>query len=177
MLSYGIESTSPGSLAEIDKEWNRPERYAQAVATIRAHRHRRVDGDDYRIRSRRRGCLRSHLRVSDGESHLGSSCAQSLPPFQAPPLYDEMERQGRMSSDDFGRFSGGHVVFQPRNFEPAELQANYWNLYERLFEWKSILHRIGRNSASLDSYMRMVVLGINLHYRNHIRRRICPGIV
>jgi len=25
--------------------------------------------------------------------------------------------------------------------------------------------------------MRAFVVGVNLHYRNHIRRRICPGIV
>lgn len=37
LLSFGIESTNPDSLETIDKAWNRPERYAEAVATIRAH--------------------------------------------------------------------------------------------------------------------------------------------
>jgi radical SAM superfamily enzyme YgiQ (UPF0313 family) len=111
------------------------------------------------------------------ENRISVPRVHILTPVPGTPLYDEMQRQGRIASDDFGRFSGGQVVFQPRNFEPAELQANYWKLYERLFSWKSIWHRFGRNSASLDSYMRMVVLGINLHYRKHIQHRICPGIV
>lgn len=176
LLSYGIESTSPGSLVEIDKTWNRPERYAEAVATIRAHGIDvstemiiGFDHDDHDVFDRTYEFLMEN-RISVPRVHI-------LTPVPGTPLYEEMERQGRISSNDFGRFSGGQVVFQPRNFEPAELQASYWKLYERLFSWKSIWHRFGRNAASLDSYMRMVVLGINLHYRKHIQQRICPGIV
>ena len=42
---------------------------------------------------------------------------------------------------------------------------------------RSILTRIGRNRALLGPYMRAVVWGVNFHYRYHVRRRICPGIV
>ena len=62
-------------------------------------------------------------------------------------------------------------------FDPAELQASYWKLYERLFSWRGIWHRLSRNRARLGAYMRAFVAGVNLHYRNHIGRRICPGIV
>src|SRR5262245_8768700 len=37
MLSFGIESTSADSLGTIDKAWNRPHRYAEAIAAIKAH--------------------------------------------------------------------------------------------------------------------------------------------
>jgi hypothetical protein len=37
--------------------------------------------------------------------------------------------------------------------------------------------RIAANPAALRGYMRALVIGVNLHYRAHIRRRICPGIV
>jgi hypothetical protein len=93
------------------------------------------------------------------------------------PLYNQMRAEGRIVSQDFSRYSGGQVVFRPRRFDPVRLQADYWKLYERLFSWRAIWHRVGRNRARLGAYLRAFVVGVNLHYRNHIGRRICPGIV
>ena len=176
MLSFGIESTTPPSLRTIDKEWNRPERYREYIREIRRHGIDvstemiiGLDEDDDRVFERTRDFLMDN-RITVPRVHI-------LTPVPGTPLYDQMSRSGRMISTDFSRFSGGQVVFRPRRFEPAELQRQYWKLYEQLFTWKSIYHRVGRNMARLEGYMRALVLGVNLHYRNHVRRRICPGIV
>ncbi len=100
-----------------------------------------------------------------------------LTPVPGTPLFDQLMQQGRILSTDFDKYTGGHVVFKPMNIEAEALQRGYWRLYERLFRWKSILHRIGRNRAALGPIMRGVVWAVNLHYRRHIRHRITPGIV
>jgi radical SAM superfamily enzyme YgiQ (UPF0313 family) len=176
LLSFGIESTNPDSLASIDKEWNRPGRYAEAVRTIRAHGIDvstemivGLDDDDATVFERTYDFVMGN-RISVPRVHI-------LTPVPGTPLYREMLAQGRIVSQDFGRYSGGQVVFRPHRLDPAELQAGYWKLYEQLFSWRAIWHRVGRNRARLGAYLRAFVVGVNLHYRNHIGQRICPGIV
>jgi radical SAM superfamily enzyme YgiQ (UPF0313 family) len=176
LLSFGIESTNPESLGTVDKEWNRPERYREAIRTIRRHGIDvstemiiGLDGDDKTVFKRTLDFLLEN-EISVPRVHI-------LTPVPGTPLYRQMVAEGRMVDQDFSRYSGGRVVFQPRRIAPDELQKGYWRLYERLFSWRGILRRLGRNHASLAPSVRMFVAGTNLHYRNHIHHRITPGIV
>lgn len=176
LLSFGIESTNPESLADVDKAWNRPERYLEAVRTIRNHGIDvstemiiGLDGDDATVFGRTYDFIMK-AGISVPRVHI-------LTPVPGTPLYDRMRGEGRIRHFDFDRYSGGQVVYQPRNLSPGELQSGYWELYERLFSWRGILHRVWRNRASLGPFMRAVVLVTNMHYRYHIHHRITPGIV
>lgn len=176
LLSFGIESTGPDNLADIDKAWNRPERYLEAISTIRRHGIDvstemivGLDGDDGSV-FRRTYEFIIRARISVPRVHI-------ITPVPGTPLFSRMERQGRILTREFGRYSGGQVVFAPNRLSAAELQNGYWALYERLFTWRNILRRTGLNRARLGPFMRAVVLGTNLHYRNHIHHRITPGIV
>jgi len=176
LLSYGIETTSDDSLAGIDKAWNQPERYRTAIDTIRGHG---IDVSSEMIIGLDQDDADVFDRTYDFimDNHISVPRVHILTPVPGTPLYEEMKREGRITSDDIGRFSGGQVVFELKNFSHEEMQAQYWRLYEKLFKVSAIRHRIGRNRARLGAYMRGVVLSVNLHYRNHINRRICPGIV
>lgn len=176
LLSFGIESTTPESLALVDKAWNRPERYRQAVAAIRQHGIDvstemiiGLDADDAAVFQRTFDFIMDNT-ISVPRVHI-------LTPIPGTPLFDELREAGRMLSQEFIRFTGGQVVYRPRHLTPQELQDGYWRLYERLFSWPAIWRRVARNRASLGLYMRALVLAVNLHYRRHIHHRICPGIV
>ena len=176
LLSFGIESTSWQSLKAVDKEWNRPERYSEAIRTIRQHGIDvstemiiGLDGDDDSVFQKTYDFIMGN-RISVPRVHI-------LTPIPGTPLYDQLADEGRIISKDFGRYSGGQVIYRPPNLRPAALQQGYWTLYEKLFAWPAILHRAGRNQANLELFMRAVVFGVNQHYRDHIQNRICPGIV
>lgn len=176
LLSFGIESLNAGSLDEIDKAWNRPARYAAAVTALRAHGIDvstemivGFDHDDRTVFEQTYDFLMGN-RISIPRVHI-------LTPIPGTPLYRDLFDQGRITSREFGRFSGGKVVFHPKNFDPVDLESGYWKLYHRLFSWKGILHRVSRNRALLDPIMSPVVWGVNLHYRNHVHHGITPGIV
>jgi radical SAM superfamily enzyme YgiQ (UPF0313 family) len=176
LLSFGIESTSPQSLKTVDKERNQPQRYRDAIERIRKHGIDvstemiiGLDGDDASVFQKTYDFIIEN-RISTPRIHI-------LTPCPGTRLYDQFEKEGRIVSQDFGHYSGGRVVYQPLKIDPLELQKGYWDLYEKLFTWSTILRRAGRNRARLDPYMRAFVLGVNVHYRNHIHRRICPGIV
>jgi radical SAM superfamily enzyme YgiQ (UPF0313 family) len=176
LLSFGIESTNEASLEWIDKTWNRPTRYRDAIETIRSH-HIDVstemiiglDSDDPSVFD--------HTYQFIMESAISVPRVHIMTPIPGTPLFDQLKNQGRLLVEEYDRYTGGQVVFRPLHIDPQELQAGYWQLYERLFTWHAIARRISRNRASLGTYMRAVVMAVNLHYRDHIRRRICPGIV
>jgi radical SAM superfamily enzyme YgiQ (UPF0313 family) len=176
LLSFGIESTNRENLKEVDKEWNQPERYCSAIKALRQHGIEvstemiiGLDHDDASV----------FEQVFDFIMNNGIPVPRVhiITPVPGTPLFENLKNAGRIVSEDFGRYSGGQVVYRPLHFRPEELQAGYWKLYEKLFSWRAILHRALPNRAALGLYMRAVVWGVNLHYRKHIHHRICPGIV
>ena len=112
----------------------------------------------------------SEARISVPRIHI-------LTPVPGTPLYESFDRDKRLIHRDFGRYSGGQVVFTPALISAEDLQRGYWDLYEKLFSWREILRRTWRNPARLGILMRGIVWSTNLHYRNHVKRRITPGIV
>jgi radical SAM superfamily enzyme YgiQ (UPF0313 family) len=176
LLSFGIESTTEDSLNTVDKGWNRPARYAEAIRALRSTRIDvstemiiGLDGDDESVFERTYDFIMGNA-ISVPRVHI-------MTPVPGTPLFDRLEKEGRIASNDFGRFCGGAVVFRPRRLDPDRLQHGYWELYESLFTRTAILKRIARNRASLGPIMRAIVVAVNLKYRSHIRRRITPGIV
>lgn len=176
LLSFGIESTDPQSLSWVDKAWNRPERYREAIETIRkagieisTEMIIGIDGDDASVFQKTYDFIMEN-RITIPRVHI-------LTPVPGTPLHDQLEQEGRILSQDYGRYSGGQVVYRPLNLNPEELQKGYWQLYEKLFALRAIHWRAGHNLAGLWPYMRGIILAVNLHYRDHIHRRICPGIV
>jgi radical SAM superfamily enzyme YgiQ (UPF0313 family) len=176
MLSIGIESTAEESLRQIDKSWNRPDRYADAFAALRAHGIDvstemiiGLDGDDRSVFRRTRDFIMAN-RIAVPRVHI-------ITPVPGTPLYDQLRREGRILSHDIADYTGGKSVFRPNAMSPEELQEGYWDMYADLFSWRSILRRIVPNPARLGPYMRAVVWAANLKYKGHIRRRISPGIL
>lgn len=176
LLSFGIESTNADSLAQIEKGFNKPANYTQSLQSIRKFG---IDVSTEMII----GLDSDHDSVFQDtydfilDNRISVPRVHILTPVPGTPLYKEMKEDGRILHDDFSHYSGGRVVFRPKNINPENLQTNYWKLYEHLFTRRNILKRIAGSPKRQEVYMRAFVLGVNLHYRNHIRHRITPGIV
>nr|WP_294905741.1 radical SAM protein [uncultured Lacibacter sp.] len=176
LLSFGIESVNEKSIAWIEKEFNHPKQYKEAIRRIRKHGIDvstemiiGMDGDDQSVFQKTYDFIMSN-RISVPRVHI-------LTPVPGTALYTEMEQDGRIINKEFGRYSGGQVVFRPKNIQPDELQKNYWKLYESLFTPAGIFKRLLGSPLSVKTMMPFVVMAVNLHYRYHIRHRITPGIV
>lgn|SRR5574341_719148 len=176
LMSIGIESTNKDSLRSVHKEWNGPERYNEAIRAFRRNgievSTEMIIGFDTDDISAFQKTLRFIIdnRISVPRVHI-------LTPVPGTPLFEELDRLGRITVRDFSSYTGGKVIFQPKMIEPSLLQSEYWKLYKKLFSWPSILRRLMPNEASLGLYMRLVVLAANIRYRGHVRRRISPGIL
>lgn len=176
ILSVGIESTSEVSLAAHLKSWNVPGSYERAVRTIREHgidvsteMMVGMDGDDDSVFDRTYAFLMDNA-ISVPRIHI-------MTPVPGTPLFERVRAEQRLLGEDFRKFTGGYVVARPARIDAELLERGYWRLYERLFTLRAIAHRTMHNRAHLEPYMRAFVVGVNFHYRHHIRQRITPGIV
>jgi radical SAM superfamily enzyme YgiQ (UPF0313 family) len=176
LLSVGVESDDEASLEALNKSWNRPSRYTEAIARVRDHGIDfstemivGADGDDDRFFEKAFRFIMDQ-RITVPRIHI-------LTPVPGTPIWDEMEEAGRITSRDYKLFSGSEVIFEPRNFDQSTLSRGFWQLSEQVFSWTSIRRRMAALPEGFGVLMRGFVLGANLQYRRHVQQRISPGIV
>ena len=176
LLSIGVETTNRDSLMSVGKDFNHPSQYQTQIRSLRkagidisTEMIIGMDADkDSTFNDTYRFILDNKIAVP--RIHI-------LTPVPGTQLYREMEAEGRLITDNIGKYSGGKVVFRPKHISPEDLQTNYWALYEKLYSPRNIFRRLSGSPLGLDPYMRLFLAGVNLHYRGHIKNRITPGIV
>lgn len=141
-LFLGLESLREGNLRAWRKTTNRAGDYARAIARLHAAGIGvyagfvfGMDDDDPAVFGRTLEFLDA-ARVDVLQSTI-------LTPFPGTPLFDEMERQGRIRTRDWGLYDFSHVVFEPRNMSPETLLAGAnWvesRFYSRAATWRRIV--------------------------------------
>lgn len=176
LLSVGVETTNRKSLLTVQKDFNHPDKFKEQIKRVRQHGIDistemiiGMDADDHSIFQDTYDFIMNN-KIAVPRVHI-------LTPVPGTQLYKEMEAENRLISDDLRKYSGGKVVFQPKNFTIEELQENYWKLYDTLYTPMKILKRLSGSPRYLHPYMRAFLAGVNWHYRGHIKKRITPGIV
>jgi radical SAM superfamily enzyme YgiQ (UPF0313 family) len=62
-----------------------------------------------------------------------------LTPYPDTPLFQRMQRGGRITSLDWNRYDTRHVVFTPRRMSAGELENGYQRAYREFYSWANIL--------------------------------------
>jgi len=65
-----------------------------------------------------------------------------LTPVPGTPVYEELEKQNRIICRDWSQYDGHHIVFQPRQFTPYELQHETIRAMKKFYSWRSVLKRL-----------------------------------
>lgn len=72
------------------------------------------------------------------EQGIETATFHILTPYPSTALYQRMQAQGRMISDDWDLFDTRHVVFKPAKMTPEALEAGYRRAYTDFYRWSSI---------------------------------------
>jgi len=67
-----------------------------------------------------------------------------LTPIPGSRLYAELEKSGRLLSQDWNRYTWHNVNFQPLNLAPRELIRGKFQVYQRFYREKAIAERASR---------------------------------
>lgn len=170
-LYLGLESINPRTLESYRKEQTVQD-IAEAVKAL--HRHGiRVHGmfvlgsDDDDLRT-----IRETVRFARSMK-LDTVQFLVLTPLPGTETFDELMREGRIFITDWSKYSGHHVVFQPKLMTPYELQKEgavksmhrFYSLWQcwklgLLFRWKDMAiytyahHTISRWKARNKEFLR-----------------------
>jgi radical SAM superfamily enzyme YgiQ (UPF0313 family) len=176
VLSIGIESTNPESIASINKTFNNTVNYKKYFKIIRSY------GID----------ISTEMMIGlDGDTEdIYNEFAQfaiknniTLPRFYvATPVpgtkfYTDLLGENRIFNFDYFNYTGSQLVFYPKHLNYKNLEDKYWAMYEKVYSTKNILKRYFLSRPKRGLLSNIFTLAANFHYKKHIKQRIPPGIV
>jgi radical SAM superfamily enzyme YgiQ (UPF0313 family) len=158
-LLMGLESISPSSLQSSHKAFNRPERYPEIVARLHAHGIALQgcfvfgnDGDEPDI------FLKTARFAVEARIDLPRFAV--VTPFPGTPLFQRLEREGRILTRDWERYDAQHVVFQPAHMTPLQLQQGTEQAWKHAYRYSAILQRLWSSPSA-----NVTGIAANLGYR------------
>jgi radical SAM superfamily enzyme YgiQ (UPF0313 family) len=143
-LFIGVESVSKASLRGVRKQFNKVDHYKEQVKvfhdngiTIIAGLIFGFDEDDTSV----------FERTVEVVHHLGIGIANFslLTPLPGTETYAKMKAEGRLLTDDWGYYDGGHVVIKPKLMTPEQLQDGADWASREFYKTSRILGRLPDN--------------------------------
>lgn len=136
----GFESISQNSLNSIGKKSNLVKKYPSAIKKIHNYGMTIVgsfvfgfDHDHIDIFSRTDDFVR--------KNEIDLPEALILTPFPGTPLYKKLEREGRIISKNWCKYTARYVVFQPKNMTQEQLFNNTRKLCNKWYKTSEIIKR------------------------------------
>jgi radical SAM superfamily enzyme YgiQ (UPF0313 family) len=170
----GFESVDEKNLAAMNKRFNTMAGgFAKALANLRRH-HIRVygtfifgyDGDTPETFDRTVAFAIEHGLYIAAFNHLT--------PFPATPLYDRLQREGRLRFERWWldeRYSYNTIPFTPRQVEPDQLQKLCVEARRKFYTWPSILKRSVMGANRSNAFMFRNFFLINALHRADVSAR------
>jgi radical SAM superfamily enzyme YgiQ (UPF0313 family) len=168
-LFLGLESFSSESLRLANKAFNVVESYEEGIGRIHQHnitvQAGIVFGFDGDNESTFEATLRGATRVG-----LDGATVSILTPFPKTPIFEDLQRAGRLLTRDWSYYNGKTAVaFRPARMSAKQLWEGYMWFRRRFFTPKCILERVRRSGVR-----RMQSIVLNLGYWRTVANRI-PG--
>ncbi len=140
ILSIGFESISDESLASVSKQFNRPSRFAEDIAKLRAKGIQVIalvmvglDGDSLET-------FPKTLRWLD-ENKISFLKLFTPAPYPGTKFHRDMRDAGRLLSDDWGAYDYGSPNVQPLNMTADEMLDGFKMVYSGFYSVRSMLRR------------------------------------
>ncbi|MDX2231288.1 MAG: radical SAM protein [Leptolyngbyaceae cyanobacterium bins.349] len=93
------------------------------------------------------------------EQGLETATFHILTPYPGTPLYDRMQAQNRLTSDNWDLYDTRHAIFQPTQMSAETLEAGYWRSYREFYQWGSIVQAAWTKDTWSDRLRHLVYTG------------------
>ncbi len=163
----GLESISEESLEETNKGFNRVRLFEDEIKMFHDHgimvNPGMVFGFDNDDESVFEQALEFLVRTRVELAYFNI-----LTPLPGTPLYERLERDGRIFDRDWAKYDGKHVVFHPSRMTPEQLQEGFHWINHQFYSLPCIWTRLSATSHRLVARWEM-----NREFRKLIKRA-CP---
>jgi radical SAM superfamily enzyme YgiQ (UPF0313 family) len=140
VLSIGFESLSEASLASVGKAFNRPQRFKEDIARLRARGIQVIalimvglDGDTPET-------FAATLRWLE-ENRISFLKLFTPAPYPGTKFHADMTAAGRILDDDWGHYDYGSPVVRPRHMTADEMLEGFRYVYRGFYSVRSMLRR------------------------------------
>jgi radical SAM superfamily enzyme YgiQ (UPF0313 family) len=168
VLSIGFESVNDESLASISKQFNKPSRFKEDIAKLRARGIQVIalimvglDGDTPET-------FANTLRWLD-ENKIAFLKLFTPAPYPGTKFHRDMQEQGRILNDDWGQYDYGSPNIQPKHMSTDEMLDGFRYVYSGFYSVRSMLRRfVPPPRRNLLESMAMLVANAKVH--GYLRR-------
>ncbi len=176
LMSFGVESISQEAIDSFDKPWLKAAEHEKNMKILSESgivvSTEMIVGTDFDTEKSIRETYEFIYR-----NRVPIPRFYILTPIPGTDLHNQLKKEGRMLTDDLNLFDGTRCVHIPKKIEPEKLTEMYWWLNKNVFSLKSIFHRVLFNKYLWKNpEMLLFSLGVNLHYRSYVKRKITPNI-
>lgn len=148
-LFIGLESFSEDSLADADKEINRVQDYAPILKKIHSYGILVQAGIVFGFDSDRKDIFHKTLHACE-ELGIDGVTASILTPFPKTPLYQQLQIENRLLTEDWSYYNGKtHVTFLPRHMTAEELFQGYQQFRKQFYSIASFIRRMRKSRTNL----------------------------
>ncbi|MBM3214083.1 B12-binding domain-containing radical SAM protein [Candidatus Poribacteria bacterium] len=164
-IFIGIESLSQDNLTAWNKHVNRAKDYVRAIEQIHQAGIGVYTGVVFGMDWDTPDVFRQTLEFLD-TARVDALQATILTPFPGTPLFDEMDRAGRIVDKDWGHYDFGHVVFDPVHMSPETLKTGMDWVSSQFYSRRRVARRLVRAFGYLPpSVVLRAIAPLNLGYR------------
>ena len=87
-----------------------------------------------------------------------------LTPYPGTKFYEEYEKQGRIITKDWSRYTQHYAVFQPSHITPERLEELYRTVWKQAYSWRRVLRRTFSSPWRRNAYV-FILLGANIGFK------------
>ncbi len=173
-LILGLESPNSATLTEAQKNYVKADSYLERIRRIQAHRISLwgsfifgFDNDDWR--SCRAAVTFAH------RAGLVMSCYPILTPYPGTTVFDEYKRQGRLLTEDWDKYNGATVVFEPKRMTAEQLRHAQMAAFCDFYRPRSAFARLKLWPFKKNSWLANLAIWRGLRYYYHKKGRPLPS--
>jgi radical SAM superfamily enzyme YgiQ (UPF0313 family) len=164
----GFESFSQKTIDFIGKKTNQVEEYSQAVENIHNNGMAVIGDFMFGFDNDTKDVFNETLRmIKELQIDIADFCI--LTPFPGTPIYNKLEKEGRILTKDWSQYTLKNVVFNPKNMTPEELMQGLRKMYYEFYSIGYTVKRVAR-SLGLGIYPFFLVLARNTIANMNSRR-------
>jgi radical SAM superfamily enzyme YgiQ (UPF0313 family) len=171
-LFIGFESINDKAIDSVNKVQNSVGKYERLVEEL----HKRgiminasfvfgLDEDDSSVFEKTLDWIVKN-KIETVTSHI-------LTPYPGTRLYENLDKQGRITDFDLSKYNTANVVYRPKNMTQEELYDGYLWIYKEVYSFKNIIKRLPSSKKQWIPY-----LAFNLLYRRFgkLTEKVCEII-
>jgi len=166
----GFESISQDTINSIGKKTNKVEDYEKTVQKIHKYKMKILGNFVFGFDEDKTDIFDETLKLAY-QLKLDLAQFSVLTPFPGTPLFERLEKEGRILTRDWVKYTEAAVVFKPKNMTAEELVQGGMKCYKEFYSIRNIIKRIIENKSFDILYFFNIWKLKNLDYKIYYKMK------